>query len=235
MNSNSILSQFEQQKLIQKLEIFKIQGRDKCGNTVLSIIGKHFPGKLVSAEAIKTYLEHEVFPRLGERLFAIVLYWKVRYMNRLKYLWDNVRRKEIEIPEFIYEYEEQLEYQYPTMEYGLESDHPRANGAPRTCFQVRRPVRKSIGDRVGESEASSRSDEFTYSDSGEISKVEARRSSREENCDDSVEVIVEIIPIERIRVEGAKDLPNEEDPEKRCFDSSGVCPMLLPLIGISLV
>ncbi|KAL2522289.1 protein GDAP2-like protein [Forsythia ovata] len=289
MNSNSILSQFEQQKLIQKLEIFKIQGRDKCGNTVLSIIGKHFPGKLVSAEAIKTYLEHEVFPRLGERLFAIVyvhtgvnktenfpgisalklineaipikvrqnlesvyflhpglqsrlflatfgrllfisgLYWKVRYMNRLKYLWDNVRRKEIEIPEFVYEYEEQLECQYPTMEYGLESDHSRAYGAPvmdssistysmrATDFRVRRRVRKSIGDRVGESEASSRSDQSTYSDFGEISKVEARRSSREENCDDSVEVIVGIIPTGRIRVEGAKDLPNLKLP---CFRNS---------------
>ncbi|CAI9753364.1 unnamed protein product [Fraxinus pennsylvanica] len=192
MNSNislSLLSQSEQEKHLQKLEIFKIQGRDKRGHTILSIIGKHFPGRLVSVEALKKYLENEVFPRLGGRPFAIVyvhtgvnktenfqgisalksiyeaipikirenleavyflhpglqsrlflatfgrliftsgLYGKLKYINRLEFLWENVRRKEIEIPEFVYEYDEQLEYQCPTMEYGLESDHPRGNGA----------------------------------------------------------------------------------------------------------
>lgn len=56
-------------------------------------------------------------------------YWKLRYINRLEYLWNNIRRKEIEIPEFVYEHDEELEY-HRAMDYGLESDHPRAYGAP---------------------------------------------------------------------------------------------------------
>ena len=36
------ISQFE---LIEKLEIFKIKGKDKRGHKLLRIIGKFFPGK----------------------------------------------------------------------------------------------------------------------------------------------------------------------------------------------
>lgn len=52
------------------------------------------------------------------------LYSKLKYVNRLEFLWEHVRRKEIEIPEFAYDYDEELEYR-PMINYGLESDHPR--------------------------------------------------------------------------------------------------------------
>lgn len=52
------------------------------------------------------------------------LYWKLKYVSRLEFLWDHVRRNEIEIPEFVYDHDEELEYR-PMMDYGLESDHPR--------------------------------------------------------------------------------------------------------------
>lgn len=55
-------------------------------------------------------------------------YWKLRYVNRLEFLWDQVRRNEIEIPEFVYDHDAELEYP-PMMDYGLESDHPRFYGA----------------------------------------------------------------------------------------------------------
>lgn len=45
-------------------------------------------------------------------------------MNRLEFLWDQVRRNEVEVPEFVYDHDEELEYR-PMMDYGLESDHPR--------------------------------------------------------------------------------------------------------------
>lgn len=35
----------EQEQVIDKLEVFKIKGRDKRGHKILRIIGKSFPGK----------------------------------------------------------------------------------------------------------------------------------------------------------------------------------------------
>ncbi|KAL2453470.1 SEC14 cytosolic factor family protein/phosphoglyceride transfer family protein [Abeliophyllum distichum] len=185
-------SQSEEENLFKKHEIFKIEGRDKRGYTVLRVIGKYFPARLLSVDALKKYLEDEIFPSLGESPFSVVYvntgvnrsdnfpgisalrsiyeaipikikenldsiyflhpgfqsrlflatfgrlvfpgpggwYWKVRYVNRLEFLWENVRRKEIEIPEYVYEEEEEMEYRPPILDYGMESDHPRLYGAP---------------------------------------------------------------------------------------------------------
>lgn len=57
------------------------------------------------------------------------LYGKLRYVNRIDYLWEHVKRNEVEIPEFVIDHDEDLEYR-PMMDYGLESDHPRVYGAP---------------------------------------------------------------------------------------------------------
>ncbi|CAI9786511.1 unnamed protein product [Fraxinus pennsylvanica] len=182
--ASSILSQSQQQQLVQELEIFKIQGRDKQGHAILRIIGNLFPARIVNLKALKKYLEDEIFPSLSERPFSVVyvhtgvdgsenspgisglrsiykaipinirenlkavyflhpgfqsrlflatfgrllfpgwFYWKLRYINRLEYLWNNIRKKEIEIPEFVHEHDEELEY-HRAMDYGLESDHPR--------------------------------------------------------------------------------------------------------------
>ncbi|CAA2994627.1 protein GDAP2 homolog [Olea europaea var. sylvestris] len=185
------LPQSEQENLIEKLEIFKIQGKDKRGCTILRIIGKNFPARVLNVEALKKYLEDVIFPSLRETPFSMVYvntgvsrsdnfpgisalrsiyeaipvkirenldsiyflhpgfqsrlflatfgrlifpgpggwYWKVRYVNRLEFLWENVRRKDIEIPEYVYEEEEEMEYRPPTMDYGMESDHPRLYGS----------------------------------------------------------------------------------------------------------
>lgn len=39
-----VVSESEQEELIDRLEIFKIHGRDKQGRKILRIIGKFFPG-----------------------------------------------------------------------------------------------------------------------------------------------------------------------------------------------
>ncbi|XP_022741713.1 ganglioside-induced differentiation-associated protein 2-like [Durio zibethinus] len=65
----------------------------------------------------------------GRLVFSGGLYGKLRYVNRVDYLWEHVRRNEIEIPDFVYDHDEDLEYR-PMMDYGLESDHPRVYGAP---------------------------------------------------------------------------------------------------------
>uniref|UniRef100_A0A2N9HAH2 CRAL-TRIO domain-containing protein n=1 Tax=Fagus sylvatica TaxID=28930 RepID=A0A2N9HAH2_FAGSY len=48
------------------------------------------------------------------------LYGKLKYVNRLDLLWEHVRRKEIEIPEFVNDHDEDLEYRL-MMDYGLET------------------------------------------------------------------------------------------------------------------
>jgi len=178
----------DQIKLIHKLNLFKIKGRDKRGRKILRIIGKHFPAKDLTVDLLKKYLEVKIFPKL-ERPFVIVyihtdvhksdnfpgisalrsvydaipitvkqfletvyfvhpdlqsrlflatfgrfiftggLYAKLKYVSRLAYLWEHVRRNAIEIPEFVYDHDEDLEYR-PMMDYGIESDHPRVYDAP---------------------------------------------------------------------------------------------------------
>lgn len=178
-----------EQNHLEKLDVFKIKGRDKQGRRILRITGKFFPARNVSLDVLKKHLEEKIFPRLKNKRFTILyfhtgvqrsqnfpgiaalrsiydaipsavkanleavyfvhpdlqarlflatlgrifftseVYGKVRYVSRIDLLWEHVRRNEIEVPEFIYDHDEDLEYR-PMMDYGLESDHPRVYGAP---------------------------------------------------------------------------------------------------------
>lgn len=53
----------------------------------------------------------------------------MRYVSRLEFVWEHVRRGEMEIPEFVYDHDDELEHR-PLMDYGLESDHHRLYDAP---------------------------------------------------------------------------------------------------------
>ncbi|RDX62805.1 Protein GDAP2-like protein [Mucuna pruriens] len=206
------ISQLEQESLLEKLDVFKIKGRDKHGRKILRIIGKFFPARLVSVEVLKKYLEERVFPKLGKKKFAVLyvhtgvqrtenfpgisglrsiydaipanvkgnleavyfihpglqarlflatfgrflfnagscggffacdrLYGKLRYVSRVDYLWENVRRNQVELPEFVFDHDKDLEYR-PMMDYGLESDHARVYGgaptvdSPVTTYSMR--------------------------------------------------------------------------------------------------
>ncbi|XP_057762234.1 uncharacterized protein LOC130982296 [Arachis stenosperma] len=191
MSGVSSISEAEQEELLEKLEVFKVKGKDKQGRKILRIIGKFFPARFVSVEVLKKYLEERVFPKVGKRKFTVVyvhtgvqrsenfpgisalrsihdaipanvrdnleavyfihpglqarlflatfgrflfssgVYGKLRYVTRVDYLWENVRRNEVEIPEFVFDHDEDLEYR-PMMDYGLESDHARVYGVPPT-------------------------------------------------------------------------------------------------------
>ncbi|CAK8540064.1 unnamed protein product [Lathyrus sativus] len=78
----------------------------------------------------------------GRFLFNAGLYGKLRYVSRIGYLWENVRRNDVMIPEFVYDHDEDLEYR-PMMDYGLESDHARvydsapALDSPFTSYSMR--------------------------------------------------------------------------------------------------
>lgn len=41
---SATISEAEQEELLEKLEVFKIKGKDKQGRKILRIIGKFFPG-----------------------------------------------------------------------------------------------------------------------------------------------------------------------------------------------
>ncbi|KMT06915.1 hypothetical protein BVRB_6g152520 [Beta vulgaris subsp. vulgaris] len=66
---------------------------------------------------------------VGRIFFSAGFYGKVKYLNRVDFLWEHIRRNGIEIPDFVFDHDEDLEYR-PMMEFGLESDHPRVYGAP---------------------------------------------------------------------------------------------------------
>lgn len=187
ITTSSTLSVAEQEQLIAKLEVFSIQGRSRHGHSILRVIGNVFPAKLVKMEALKRYLEENIFPTLAKSPFSVVyihtgversrnfpgllalrsicnaipdqvrenldkvyflhpglqsrlllsiffpvlvgtwLYQKFNFMNRLHLLWREVRRHEIEIPEFVYDHDEELELQHhrSMVDYGIESDQPR--------------------------------------------------------------------------------------------------------------
>ncbi|GMH25162.1 hypothetical protein Nepgr_027005 [Nepenthes gracilis] len=185
----AVVSDFEQERLIESLEVFKIQGRDKYGRQILRVIGKFFPARILNVDVVKKYLEEKIFPSLEKRPFSVLyihtnveaaenfpgisalksiynaipvdvknnletvyflhtgiqvrlyfatfgcliftggLYGKLKYVNRLSYLWDHVRRNEVEMPDFVYHHDEELDHRR-MMDCGLESDHPRVCDAP---------------------------------------------------------------------------------------------------------
>ncbi|ERM96296.1 hypothetical protein AMTRI_Chr09g15140 [Amborella trichopoda] len=91
--------------------------------------------------AIKDNLESVYFvhPGLQARLFLATFgrflfsggfIEKVKYVNRLEFLWEHIRRGVLsEIPDFIHEHDDALEHR-PLMDYGLEVDHRRLHDVP---------------------------------------------------------------------------------------------------------
>lgn len=111
-------------------------------------LGENFPGIMAIRsiyEAIPTnvrdHLEavYFVHPGLKSRLFLATfgrflfterLYRKVKYVNRLEFMWNYVRRKEMEIPEYVYDHDKKLEFNHSMVDYGLESDLTGAYCSP---------------------------------------------------------------------------------------------------------
>ncbi|CAN4089844.1 unnamed protein product [Withania somnifera] len=51
-----------------------------------------------------------VHPGIRSRLVLATLYWKIKYVSRLQYLWDDIKKGELEIPEFVQEHDAILEH-----------------------------------------------------------------------------------------------------------------------------
>ena len=61
------------------------------------------------------------------------LYWKIKYVSRLQYLWDDIKKGEIEIPEFVKSHDDVLEHR-PLTDYGIEPDPFQLTGIPSSSF-----------------------------------------------------------------------------------------------------
>jgi len=70
-----------------------------------------------------------LFATLGRFFLSEGLYWKLKYVNRLEFLRDCIRKGQIEIPDFVYDHDDQLE-ERPLMDYGIETDPLQAYDMP---------------------------------------------------------------------------------------------------------
>ncbi|KAK9125099.1 hypothetical protein Scep_013945 [Stephania cephalantha] len=62
-----------------------------------------------------------VLATLGRFFLSGGVYWKIKYISRLQYLWEYVRKEEIEVPEFVKDHDDVLENR-PLTDYGIEPD-----------------------------------------------------------------------------------------------------------------
>lgn len=74
-----------------------------------------------------------VIATLGRFFLSGGLYWKIKYVNRLQYLWDDIKKGEVEIPEFVKSHDDILEHR-PLTDYGIEPDPFNLTAMPSTTF-----------------------------------------------------------------------------------------------------
>ena len=70
-------------------------------------------------------------------LFHCSLYWKIKYISRLQYLWDDIKKEDIEIPNFVKSHDDVLENR-PLTDYGIEPDPLHFSEVPTTAFSLGR-------------------------------------------------------------------------------------------------
>ncbi|KAK3006910.1 hypothetical protein RJ639_017290 [Escallonia herrerae] len=78
-----------------------------------------------------------VFATLGRFFLSGGLYWKIKYVSRLQYLWEDMKKGELEIPEFVSDHDDVLEHR-PLTDYGIEPDPLRLTGIPSTPYSYGR-------------------------------------------------------------------------------------------------
>ncbi|XAR68442.1 hypothetical protein NMG60_11003552 [Bertholletia excelsa] len=78
-----------------------------------------------------------VLATLGRFFLSGGLYWKIKYVSRLQYLWDDIKKGEIEIPEFVLSHDNILEHR-PLTDYGIEPDPLHLTEMPPTSYSFGR-------------------------------------------------------------------------------------------------
>ncbi|RWR79871.1 ganglioside-induced differentiation-associated protein 2 [Cinnamomum micranthum f. kanehirae] len=65
------------------------------------------------------------------------LYWKIKYVSRLQYLWDDIKKDQIEIPDFVQSHDDVLEHR-PLTDYGIEPDPLHLTEVPAMSYSMGR-------------------------------------------------------------------------------------------------
>lgn len=74
---------------------------------------------------------------IEQGLYLCSLYWKIKYVSRLQYLWSDIKKGEIEIPEFVQNHDNVLEHR-PLTDYGIEPDHLHLPEVPNMAYSFGR-------------------------------------------------------------------------------------------------
>jgi len=72
---------------------------------------------------------------LGRLFLSGGLYWKIKYISRLEYLWGDIRKGVVEIPDFVVEHDKILEYR-PLTDYGIEPDPLHLADVPAVGYSL---------------------------------------------------------------------------------------------------
>ncbi|KAL5546479.1 hypothetical protein UlMin_006166 [Ulmus minor] len=78
-----------------------------------------------------------VFATLGRFFLTGGLYWKIKYVSRLQYLWEDIKKGEVEIPEFVKSHDDVLEHR-PLTDYGIEPDALHLAEVPASAYSFGR-------------------------------------------------------------------------------------------------
>ncbi|KAL6616688.1 hypothetical protein ACP70R_038958 [Stipagrostis hirtigluma subsp. patula] len=74
---------------------------------------------------------------LGRLFLSGGLYYKIKYISRLEYLWGDIKKGEVEIPEFVTEHDKVLEHR-PLTDYGIEPDPLHLADVPAVGYSLGR-------------------------------------------------------------------------------------------------
>lgn len=88
-------------------------------------------------------LSRLVLATVGRYFLSEGLYWKLKYISRLEFLWNDIKKGQIEIPEFVCEHDALLENR-PLMDYGIETDPYHLQEIAGTGHTFSRPVTRFL-------------------------------------------------------------------------------------------
>ncbi|CAO2181757.1 unnamed protein product [Urochloa humidicola] len=74
---------------------------------------------------------------LGRLFLSGGLYWKIKYISRLEYLWVDIKKGVVEIPDFVFEHDKVLEHR-PLTDYGIEPDPLHLADVPAVGYSLGR-------------------------------------------------------------------------------------------------
>ncbi|QCD97027.1 ganglioside-induced differentiation-associated protein 2-like [Vigna unguiculata] len=108
------------------------------GITILRWIYEELPSDFKDRLQIVYFIHPGLRSRLviatvGRLFLSGGLYWKIKYVSRLQYLWDDIKKGEIEIPDFVKSHDDILEHR-PLTDYGIEPDPFHLTGIPSSTY-----------------------------------------------------------------------------------------------------